>query len=138
MKALSLRQPWAFLYCTHKDIENRTWPTKIRGRVLIHASHSRDDMTDDVIHNAMSRLNAYELLYFTRHFDHRQVAFGALIGEVDIIDCVTESDSPWFDGPPYYGFVRADPVLYAKPIPYKGRLGFFDVPDEIVRAARGD
>ena len=41
---------------------------------------------------------------------------------------------PWFEGP--YGFVLANAVMYNKPIPYKGRLGFFDVPDEIVRPAQ--
>ncbi|WP_206002040.1 ASCH domain-containing protein [Paraburkholderia aromaticivorans] len=38
MKALSIRQPWAWLIVKgHKDIENRTWSTRFRGRVLIHA-----------------------------------------------------------------------------------------------------
>ena len=39
MKALSIRQPWAWLILHGgKDIENRTWATKLRGRVLIHAA----------------------------------------------------------------------------------------------------
>jgi ASCH domain len=39
MKAPSIRQRWAWLIVNgHKDIENRAWPTKFRGRVLIHAS----------------------------------------------------------------------------------------------------
>jgi ASCH domain len=39
MKALPIRQPYAWLIVNgHKDIENRAWPTKFRGRVLIHAS----------------------------------------------------------------------------------------------------
>ena len=50
---------------------------------------------------------------------------GAIIGEADIIDCVTWSNSPWFVGP--YGFILQNPILYDKPIPYKGRLGFFEV-----------
>jgi hypothetical protein len=47
------------------------------------------------------------------------------VGEVSIVGCVTESDSPWFHGP--YGFLLADPIAYKKPIPFKGRLGFFNV-----------
>lgn len=46
MKAISIHQPWALLIANgHKDIENRSWPTKFRGRVLIHASNgmSRED-----------------------------------------------------------------------------------------------
>ena len=39
MIALSIRQPWAYCILDYgKDIENRTWSTSIRGRVLIHAS----------------------------------------------------------------------------------------------------
>ena len=39
MKALSIRQPWAWLIVNgHKDIENRSWPTRFRGPVLIHAA----------------------------------------------------------------------------------------------------
>ena len=34
-------------------------------------------------------------------------------------------DSYWFFGPA--GFVLDNPVLYDKPIPYKGQLGFFEV-----------
>lgn len=40
MKALSIRQPWAWLIVNgHKDIENRSWPTRFRGKFLVHASN---------------------------------------------------------------------------------------------------
>ncbi|WP_229215634.1 ASCH domain-containing protein [Duganella sp. CY15W] len=39
MKALSIRQPWAWLIVNgYKDIENRSWSTNVRGKVLVHAS----------------------------------------------------------------------------------------------------
>lgn len=39
MKALTVKQPWAGLIIAGgKDIENRTWRTSYRGRVLIHAA----------------------------------------------------------------------------------------------------
>jgi hypothetical protein len=38
MLALSIKQPWSWLIVFgHKDIENRSWPTRYRGRFLIHA-----------------------------------------------------------------------------------------------------
>lgn len=44
MKAISIRQPYAYLIVNgKKDIENRNWKTKQRGRVLIHASQKIDD-----------------------------------------------------------------------------------------------
>lgn len=36
---LSVRQPWAWLMVNNlKDVENRSWYTKFRGRLYIHAS----------------------------------------------------------------------------------------------------
>ena len=40
MRALSIRQPWASLIMkASKGIENRDWPTKVRGRILVHAAN---------------------------------------------------------------------------------------------------
>ena len=45
MKTLSIKQPWASLICEGiKDIENRTWHTKFRGRILIHSSQKAIEM----------------------------------------------------------------------------------------------
>ena len=42
--ALSVRQPWAWaLLYGGKTIENRTWPTRHRGRIWIHASERERD-----------------------------------------------------------------------------------------------
>ena len=48
---------------------------------------------------------------------------GVVLGTVQIVDCVTESDSPWFFGK--FGFVLRDPEAFAAPIPAKGQLGFW-------------
>ncbi|MFH1486692.1 MAG: ASCH domain-containing protein [Chloroflexota bacterium] len=118
MKALSIRQPWAWLIANgYKDVENRTWPTKFRGRVYIHAGLKGDWSAWGFIREQMRE-------GYTGAMTGAAV-LGAIIGEVDIVGCVTESDSPWFEGP--YGFVLANPVAYETPIPYKGHLGFFEV-----------
>jgi len=66
----------------------------------------------------------------------KNIERGGIIGSVEIVDCVTESNSRWFMG--RYGFVLRDP----KPlpfIPWKGQLGFFDVPDSVINPqAKGD
>lgn len=42
MKTLSVRQPWASLLVSGlKDIENRTWVSNYKGRILIHASSTK-------------------------------------------------------------------------------------------------
>jgi hypothetical protein len=44
MKALSVRQPWAWaIIHAGKDIENWTWRTHYRGEVAIHASSKMDE-----------------------------------------------------------------------------------------------
>ena len=111
MLALSVKQPWAWLIVHGlKTIENRTWPTKFRGRIYLHASKSFDVAL--VVRCQQGRIIP-------------NLQRGAIIGEVDIVDCVAESDSPWFTGP--YGFVLRNPVAYEYPIPWRGKQRFFEV-----------
>jgi hypothetical protein len=126
MKALSIRQPWAWLILNaSKDIENRDWPTKFRGRVLIHASKG---MTIDEYDGALyTALHAGFRSYFPRR---EELARGGIIGSVEIVDCVTKSDSPWFFGE--FGFVLRNPKPFPF-IPYRGQLGFFDVPNCVIK-----
>ena len=139
MKALSIKQPWAWLICAgHKDIENRTW--KI-GRNSRHGPYSTRDvdnfsikLPERVYVHAGKKFDEEALELLTERFPETNMSLlnpaarnvlGAIIGEIDILDCVTESESPWFTGP--YGFVLSNPVLYSTPIPYRGQLGFFEV-----------
>lgn len=119
MRALSIRQPWAWLILNAgKDIENRNWSTAFRGRFLIHASKG---MTRYEYENAP--------IHIVDLPDFDELQRGGIVGSVELVDCVSDSDSEWFFGE--YGFLLRDP----KPlpfIPYKGKLGFFDVPDEMV------
>ena len=119
MRALSIRQPWAWLIVNgYKDIENRTWPTQFRGRVYIHAG--RRVVPDDFPEQR-------EYLHRSGIILPSDMPRGAIVGEATITDCVNASDSPWFCGP--YGFVLAAAVSYPEPIPCRGRLGFFRVDD---------
>lgn len=116
MKAISIRQPWASLIVLgYKEIENRTWPTSFRGSVLIHAAKKDDDA------------GYVEMLRRGIKFDRRPRT-GGLIGKAEIVDCISSSRSTWFCGP--YGFVirNARPIPF---VPFRGMLGFFDVPDDL-------
>ena len=131
MKALSIRAPWWwFILYAGKDIENRDWQTNYRGTVYLHASKwwSKSAVIDD----ARSAIDCYEKssLFSMAHtaqikWDTMKGLGGCIVGTVDIIDCVSQSDSPWFFGK--YGFVLANPVALREPIPCKGALGFFEV-----------
>jgi hypothetical protein len=111
--ALSIMQPWSYLIVNgHKDIENRDWPTRFRGPVLIHAGKKYDgDKADDLDFGYRMGVR------LPPAFD-----FGGIVGECEIVDCVTASESRWFFG--RYGFV----IRNARPLPFmpcKGALGFF-------------
>jgi hypothetical protein len=44
MKALSIKQPWAWLIVHgYKDIENRTFDSPRCGRIYVHAGKTTDD-----------------------------------------------------------------------------------------------
>jgi hypothetical protein len=123
MKALSIRQPWAWLIVNgQKTIENRTWRTNIRGPVLIHASQKlyRDEWQMFLEDQAALNQPVPDEASLT----------GGIVGIVEIIDCIDipqnldEVDAYWFDGP--FGFVLRN----AHPLPFqpvKGKLNFFDV-----------
>lgn len=130
MKALSLKQPWAWLMVNGiKDIENRKWRTNYRGPLLIHASKTWDQEGYKFI------LNTVE--YRQRPFipAKEDYDFGALIGMVNIVDCVDHHPSKWFFGP--YGFVFENPEIWKDPIPYKGQLSLFEVPNRLLKDLNG-
>ncbi len=78
MKAISLLQPWATLVVTGvKTIETRSWGTKYRGPILIHASQGK----------AGSIFTS--LLFFKKYIpDFKHLPFGAIIGKATISDVI--------------------------------------------------
>ena len=129
MKALSIKQPWASLIANNiKNIENRTWKTNYRGRIYIHSS---------------AKMSLYEFTWeqsmkISESFFYYDTPFSAIIGEVDIVDCVINHPSIWaekltgprgvyMDGKLIYNWVLTNPVLYDEPIlNVKGALSFWD------------
>ena len=116
MKAISIRNPWASLIVAGiKDIENRTWITNYRGKLLIHVSQKFDKVGLEM----MKKMGLAE-----NFIDSMKGYSGGIIGQVELVDVVKKSDSPWFEGP--YGFVLKN----AKILPFKpclGKLGIFDL-----------
>jgi hypothetical protein len=127
---LSVRQPWADLIVTGiKDVENRTWPTDLRGKLLIHAPKTVDWAAVTQLHHW---LPASELkTWLGRQTpDEYQPTIAALLGITEVVDCVTHHPSRFFSGP--FGFVLQHSRPFAQPIPYRGRLGIFPVPTELL------
>lgn len=122
MKAISLKQPWAWLIIKGiKDIENRKWHTDYRGPLLIHASKTWDQEGYEFIINQMDK-------WVPEKESHD---YGKIVGMVEMIDCVGRHYSKWFFGP--WGFVFEAPQCWQEPIPYRGQLGLFNISKKIFR-----
>lgn len=86
MKALSIKQPWASLIAHGiKDIENRTWKTNFRGRIYIHSSMNWQK--HEFTHEQSTILSLFD--------EVEEFNLSAIIGEVDIVDCVINHPSIW-------------------------------------------
>lgn len=137
--ALTVRQPWTWsILFLEKDIENRNWPTKVRGRVFLHAAKGMtNDEYEEALDHARFAVAKDPVLKAKTVPGPGRIERGGLVGTVEIVDCVTASTSRWFFG--RYGFVLRAP----RPIPFvpcKGALGFWSVPQNIleqVRASNG-
>ena len=121
MKALSIRQPWAWLVVNGwKNIENRECRFSHRGPLLIHAASWMtqadydacrifvDGICDDLAIPAPGDLER-----------------GGIVGEVVVLDCVASHSSSWFTGP--FGLVLDEACACPK-IPWRGMPGLFEVP----------
>lgn len=123
MKALSVKNPWAWLICAgYKNIENRTWKTNFRGRILIHVPANPDKNW----RNIYPAPQAMEFLY---EFPNKKIS-NAIIGEVKIVNCVQDAKSIWAQKDCYH-WILNDPILYEVPIlGIKGKLGLWEYTSE--------
>jgi len=119
MKALTLRPHWAwFVVNGYKDIENRSWRTRLRGRIWVHAGSSR--VTKAEYEDFLTICRERRIKTFPQREDFK---IGGIIGSAEIVDCVTASRSYWFGGE--YGFVLKN-ARKTRFKPMKGKLGFFE------------
>ena len=122
MKCLSVSQPFADLIVLgKKTIELRTWNTNFRGEFLIHAPLK-------IKTNDCNRLK----------ISNKSIT-GAIVGKATIYDVKKYNSKSEVKDDYYmhfasknffnrkYGFVLKNPKSFRVPIPYRGRLGFFEV-----------
>lgn len=138
MKAITIKQPWASLIVHGiKDIENRTWacPKKYIGqRVLIHSSAIPVQMINPNSVFTRQQWDSLSLGFQRDIICGEGYVNSAIIGSVEIVDCVINHSSIWADKG-VYNWVLANPVLFKKPIPAKGRLLFWEY-DNLLEDAR--
>jgi len=144
MKALTVRQPWAWAITTgEKTIENRTTNWRHRGPLLIHAgaAYSQRGIDSDLIHDLWQRQFGWD------YENTLTLTLGAIIGQVDLVGVHRAEpgccESPWaervyteasgkirrsiqhleLENARSYGF---------DPIECLGRLGLWDVDDDVL------
>lgn len=144
MKALSIRQPWAWLIVRPdltapgqraaalaageiKDIENRTWATKHRGPFLIHAGQTFD------MEGYLWVKGRFPKIPLPRP---GQYALGGIVGQAVLTDSIPpekardgQLKSRWYMGEHAFMVGDSEPLPFRK---VKGKLNFFEVkPEEI-------
>lgn len=161
MKVISLLQPWASLVVLgHKKIETRSWNTKHRGELLIHASKKFDERLKSIC--CMKPFRQILIEEGLLNVDNCPVKFslptGAIIGKVKLeqtfrseglheiistnaehwdVRSIKEFDSKYEQelalgdySPGRYGWLLSDPVPFKEPIPAKGKLSIWDFDTE--------
>jgi len=148
MKALSLTQPWAtLLVLSEKEWETRSWPTAYRGALAIHAS-----LTFPQWARALCKDRGY--YHFGVLLKHglrgRDLPLGSIIGVCELVDCIptdrlsllptgkrdtiviTKQEFGFGDfGHGRYAFKMANALRLEVPIPCKGALKLWEVPQEV-------
>ena len=123
MKVISIKQPWASLIINgYKKYEFRTWKTKYRGEILIHASKSFDK-------KLIEYFSEYNLDYPT----------GCIIGKVNLNNCIPITEKfentliktnkkvyGLTQGRSGYAFELTEVQKFENPIEINGKLGIWD------------
>ncbi|TCL40003.1 ASCH domain-containing protein [Anaerospora hongkongensis] len=98
MKAITILQPWASLIARKvKGIETRSWSTKYRGPIAIHAganwSLARREITyRDPFHSALWPSMTKEELAMNGYGRTQLLPVGAVIAIADLVDCLQVVD----------------------------------------------
>lgn len=132
MIAISLWEPWATAIAIGaKQIETRHWPTHYRGPIAIHAAKTRDHADYFVGDTILQPVFADAGISNVSH-----LAFGCVVATCELLRCVRVEDvrdglSPlerrlgnYSDG--RYAWRLANVVRLKKPIPAKGKQGFWN------------
>jgi hypothetical protein len=111
--ALSVRQPWAWaIIAGLKDIENRTWTTRYRGLLLIHAGQRID-------WEGFATLDRLGL----ELPDPDRLERGGIIGRVQLVEIIKAAEGPWaLDGCWHWRLTKPEPKPFQ---PIRGQLGLW-------------
>jgi activating signal cointegrator 1 len=137
MRAISLWQPWASLWCSDRKVhETRHWPTAHRGWLAVHAAKRFEkdfdgDPLQDILGDEFGPQWGLEL------------PTGAIVGVVKVVACkptvtlfknaaANDDDLACGDfSEGRFAWEREEFSVLPQPIPYRGQQGMFSVPNEL-------
>ena len=132
--ALSLTQPWATLVAVGaKRIETRSWPTRYRGWLAIHAAQGLAGMTEREFSAYCARPPFAAAL--SSAFPVPRGAVLAVVRLVDVVgltpmDVPPEPERSFGDYTPgRYAWHLADVIRLPAPVPQRGALGLWGWPE---------
>lgn len=132
MKALSIFQPWAWaIFNAGRNVENRNCLTPHRGPLLIYASKTR--FKDDW-QNAVEWMCEYVpgLLEDILIPDMENLDLGGIIGRVELVDCIRNSNSPWaMEGQIHWILKNPEPWSFSPSKTNSRGRGVYEVEHEI-------
>lgn len=147
MKALTLRQPWATLLAYgEKQLETRSWRTHYRGPVAIHASArmTAEECALCLEQPFSSALRHCGITGLGLCNPRVALPLGQIIGVARLTGCDRTEVMSRLVSPVERAFGNYDEGRWAwnlslsmvlpDPIPWKGRLGLWDLPDETLPA----
>lgn len=129
--ALTVRPPWSVAIAHgHKTVENRSWPTKYRGPLLIHEGKTVDRTA---LHHPAFRAFAATFPPGTTLGDVLHP--GCIVAAVDLTGCHPDDDrcTPWSAlGQWHWELPGVRPL--PEPVPCRGALGLWTPPEDVLAA----
>ncbi len=130
-KALTLTQPWATLVVLgEKAWETRSWRTKYRGPIAIHAARNYP--------RSAQRLSETDAYYVTTlgKYPITWLPLGAIIGTVELVEIerveavvgvvIGRKEEAFGDySPGRWAWQLANPMIFDEPMPWRGALGLW-------------
>jgi hypothetical protein len=157
MKAISLTQPWASLIAIGaKTIETRSWPTRYRGPIAIHAARSfpawaRDGCWDEPFRSVLTNaglvdfggdatLSHHAVGRFSRLPLGAVVSVAVLVGvrpAEEVRDAIPPREQRFGDySDDRFAWELRDVLALPAPVSCRGALGIWELPPEASRAVR--
>lgn len=156
MKVLSIKNPYAYWVINGiKDVENRTWKTDYRGKLLIHVSGESmrnadyihmpiklqqeidyfmenkikwDDAQKEIKQEELKKILALDKEAYNSFLKTQEYYFNSkcIIGEVELVDIIRDSKSVFAENNQYHWILK-NPIKYEKPIlNIKGKLSLWE------------